>query len=70
MATPDDHVLAEALATQAGELLLEVRDRLVSEDAEAEDLRKPGDRPAHTLPMESLAAGRAGAPALSGEGAA
>jgi len=70
MATPDDHVLAEALATQAGELLLEVRDRLVSEDAEAEDLRKQGDRLAHAFLMESLAAERSGDAVLSEEGAA
>ncbi|MDP7549912.1 MAG: 3'(2'),5'-bisphosphate nucleotidase CysQ [Acidimicrobiales bacterium] len=70
MATPDDHVLAEALATQAGELLLEVRDRLVSEDAEAEDLRKQGDRQAHAFLMESLAAERPGDAVLSEEGAA
>jgi len=69
MATPDDHVLAEALATQAGELLLEVRDRLVSEGAEAGDLREQGDRQAHAFLMGSLAKMRPNDAVLSEEGA-
>ncbi len=60
----DDHVLAAWLATVAGERLLEVR----GEGLEGRELKDAGDRAAHELLMELLAAHRPGDAVLSEEG--
>jgi 3'(2'), 5'-bisphosphate nucleotidase len=60
----DDHVLAEWLATVAGERLLEVR----SEGLEGRELKDAGDRAAHELLMKLIAAHRPGDAVLSEEG--
>ncbi|MEO3887989.1 inositol monophosphatase family protein [Nonomuraea sp. B5E05] len=52
MTIRDDHALAADLATEAGELLLRVRERTGFDDPAA--LRAEGDRAAHVLLMESL----------------
>ncbi|MFG2076579.1 3'(2'), 5'-bisphosphate nucleotidase [Nonomuraea maritima] len=53
MTIRDDHALAADLATEAGELLLRIRERVGFDDPKA--LRAEGDRGAHVLLMESLA---------------
>ena len=53
MTIRDDHALAADLASQAGELLLEVRERVGFADPAA--LRAEGDRAAHVQLMEALA---------------
>ena len=52
----DDHVLAEWLATVAGERLLEVR----AEGLEGRELKDAGDQAAHELLMKLLATHRPG----------
>ena len=54
-ATVDDHRLAVAVANRAGELLVELRARLVAEGAEAQVLKDTGDRRAHELIVDALA---------------
>ncbi|MEV1169369.1 3'(2'),5'-bisphosphate nucleotidase CysQ [Nonomuraea sp. NPDC049784] len=53
MTIRDDHALAADLATEAGERLLQVRERTGFADAAA--LRAEGDRSSHVFLMESLA---------------
>ncbi|HET9996003.1 MAG TPA: 3'(2'),5'-bisphosphate nucleotidase CysQ [Nocardioides sp.] len=60
----DDHVLAEWLATVAGERLLEVR----AEGLEGRELKDAGDRAAHELLMKLLATHRPDDAVLSEEG--
>ena len=60
----DDHVLAEWLATVAGERLLEVR----GEGLEGRELKDAGDQAAHELLMKLLAAHRPDDSVLSEEG--
>jgi 3'(2'), 5'-bisphosphate nucleotidase len=60
----DDHVLAEWLATVAGERLLEVR----GEGLEGKELKDAGDLAAHDLLMALLAANRPEDAVLSEEG--
>lgn len=60
----DDHALAAWLATQAGELLLEVRTR----GLEGRELKDTGDRESHEWLMEALAAARPHDRILSEEG--
>jgi 3'(2'), 5'-bisphosphate nucleotidase len=60
----DDHVLAEWLATVAGELLLEVR----AEGLEGRELKDAGDRAAHEVLTRLLAAHRPDDAVLSEEG--
>jgi 3'(2'), 5'-bisphosphate nucleotidase len=68
-ATADDHRLAIGVATDAGELLVELRARLVAEGAEAQVLKDTGDRRAHHLIVDALAARlAAGDAVLSEEG--
>ncbi|MXW95891.1 MAG: 3'(2'),5'-bisphosphate nucleotidase CysQ [Acidimicrobiaceae bacterium] len=64
----DDHRLAAQLARRAGELLVELRQRLVS-DAPAAVLGAEGDRRAHELLVSELAAARPSDAVLSEEGA-
>ena len=61
----DDHVLAEWLATVAGERLLEVR----AEGLEGRELKDAGDQAAHEVLMKLLAAHRRDDSVLSEEGA-
>jgi 3'(2'), 5'-bisphosphate nucleotidase len=68
--TDDDHSLAAALATEAGELLVGLRARLAAEGADGKALGRAGDAAAHELLMERLAAARPGDAVLSEEGVA
>ena len=65
----DDHRLAADLARQAGDLLVELQQRLVSDGAPAAVLRAEGDRQAHELLVRELAAARPADAVLSEEGA-
>ena len=65
----DDHRLSADLAHRAGELLVELRARLVGEGAPAAVLRAEGDRQAHELLAAELAAARPADAVLSEEGA-
>jgi 3'(2'), 5'-bisphosphate nucleotidase len=53
-ATDADHELAEALATQAGELLVDLRVQLLREGADRNAIKDEGDRQAHDLLMAAL----------------
>ena len=64
----DDHQLAAQLATEAGDLLLELRARLSAEDAPPAVLKAEGDRQAHELLMRRLAEERPDDAVLSEEG--
>ena len=64
-----DHRLAADLAHRAGELLIELRVRLVGEGAPAAVLRAEGDRRAHELLVSELTVARPGDAVLSEEGA-
>ena len=64
----DDHRLAADLAHRAGELLVELQQRLVGEEAPAAVLRAEGDRRAHELLVSELAAARPADAVLSEEG--
>ena len=63
----NDHDLAAALATAAGELLLAVREELA--DASADERKAAGDQRSHDYLMEELAAARPDDAVLSEEGA-
>jgi 3'(2'), 5'-bisphosphate nucleotidase len=63
-----DHLLAADLAKGAGELLLDVRERLVAAGAGAAELKAEGDRIAHEYLMERLATLRPDDAILSEEG--
>ena len=63
----NDHDLAAALATAAGELLLAVREELA--DASADERKAAGDARSHDYLMEELAAARPDDAVLSEEGA-
>ncbi len=67
LVTQADHRLAAALAAEAGELLVALRDRLESEGAPAAVLKAEGDRRAHRLLADRLAAARPGDAVLSEE---
>lgn len=64
----DDHRLAADLARRAGDLLVELQERLVSDGAPAAVLRAEGDRQAHDLLVRELAAARPADAVLSEEG--
>ena len=66
--TLDDHRLAAQLATEAGELLLELRARLTIADAPPAMLKAEGDRQAHELLIGRLAELRPADAVLSEEG--
>ena len=61
-----DHELAARLATEAGRLLLQVRDELA--DATGGERKAAGDKRSHDFLMEALAAERPGDAVLSEEG--
>jgi 3'(2'), 5'-bisphosphate nucleotidase len=50
-----DHQLAVAVASEAGELLVELRARLVADRADSSTLKDEGDRRAHVMIMARLA---------------
>jgi 3'(2'), 5'-bisphosphate nucleotidase len=62
-----DHEVAAALATEAGELLLRVREELA--DATAAERKDAGDKRSHDFLMDALAKARPGDAVLSEEGA-
>lgn len=68
MADHQDHLLARDLAEAAGELLLDLRSRLVAEGASSQEIRDEGDRLAHRLLMEQLGEARPDDAVLSEEG--
>ncbi|WP_038862230.1 inositol monophosphatase family protein, partial [Mycobacterium avium] len=63
----NDHELAARLATEAGRLLLGVRDEFA--DAPASERKAAGDKRSHDFLIEALAAERPGDAVLSEEGA-
>ena len=65
--TRDDHRLAAELASEAGELLVELRGRLAADGAPAAVLRAEGDRRAHRFLADRLAAARPDDAVLSEE---
>src|SRR5690242_2655389 len=68
-ARPDDHARAVAIAEQAGELLLELREELVANGADSSTLKDLGDARSHDLIMSALAGAlAAGDAVLSEEG--
>jgi 3'(2'), 5'-bisphosphate nucleotidase len=69
-ATPDDHALAARLATDAGRLLVELRDTLSAEGIAGKQLGREGDARAHELLVGRLAELRTGDAVLSEEGLA
>ncbi len=68
MAQPDDHALAESVATETGALLVEVRDRLFSSGAGTWEVRDTGDSDAHRHIVKRLAEARPDDAILSEEG--
>ncbi|TRW80901.1 3'(2'),5'-bisphosphate nucleotidase CysQ [Mycolicibacterium sp. 018/SC-01/001] len=64
--TESDHEVAARLATEAGELLLEVRAEFA--DADAAERKAAGDKRSHDFLMEALTAARPGDAVLSEEG--
>ena len=66
--TPEDHQLATDLAHAAGELLLEVRARLLDHEADVATIKDEGDRIAHEFLMHELADARPEDAVLSEEG--
>lgn len=54
-ASPEDHRLAATLAREAGRLLVDLRERLVGESAQASQLKDEGDRQANELLLSRLA---------------
>jgi 3'(2'), 5'-bisphosphate nucleotidase len=69
-ATPDDHALAARLATDAGRLLVDLRDKLSEEGIAGKPLGREGDARAHELLVGRLAELRPGDAVLSEEGLA
>ncbi len=67
-ATSEDHQLAHDLAAETGELLMAVRDRLVTAGATAGELKDTGDSEAHNLIVQRLAEARPDDAVLSEEG--
>jgi 3'(2'), 5'-bisphosphate nucleotidase len=65
--TRSDHDVAARLATQAGELLLGVRDELA--DSSSAERKSAGDKRSHEFLMAALASERPGDAVLSEEGA-
>jgi len=66
--TPDDHREAKRVADIAGELLLELRERLVADGTPPAVLKDEGDRQAHERIMAELGASRPDDAVLSEEG--
>jgi 3'(2'), 5'-bisphosphate nucleotidase len=68
LARLDDDALAAALASEAGELLVALRERLHGEGVDGKELKDRGDRESHELLVERLAAARPDDAVLSEEG--
>lgn len=68
MADPEDHQLAATLATEAGNLLVDVRAELGAQGVAARELKDEGDRRSHELLMRRLADARPDDAVLSEEG--
>ena len=68
-ATARDHERAAAIASAAGELLLEVRAELESRAARPRDVKAAGDKRSHDFIMQALGAEFPGDAVLSEEGA-
>lgn len=68
MALPDDHLLAAAVAHEAGELLRQLRAELGERGASGEELKAEGDRQSHELIMSRLTQARPDDAILSEEG--
>jgi len=66
--SPSDHAEAARLATEAGVLLLELRERLVAEDTPGAVIKDTGDQVAHDFLMAELANVRPDDAVLSEEG--
>lgn len=66
-ATSDDHRLARRLATDAGRLLVELRDQMAAQDAEPTAIKEAGDLAAHRFIVETLATERPDDAVLSEE---
>lgn len=56
MATPADHAAAARIATEAGELLVDVRERLFRSGADTWTIKDEGDEQAHLYIMKQLSA--------------
>ena len=54
MVLADDHALAASVATEAGNLLVEMRERLFVQGAGSRTVGDVGDREAHRLIVERL----------------
>jgi 3'(2'), 5'-bisphosphate nucleotidase len=67
LVSPDDHALASRVAAEAGELLIDLRQRLTAEAVSPRTLRDAGDAQAHELIMRLLAEERPDDPVLSEE---
>ncbi|MEM9131606.1 MAG: 3'(2'),5'-bisphosphate nucleotidase CysQ [Actinomycetota bacterium] len=67
--TPDDHALASRLAVETGKILVDLRQRMVTEGTTHWDLKDAGDAAAHRFIVQSLATERPGDAVLSEEGA-
>jgi 3'(2'), 5'-bisphosphate nucleotidase len=67
-ASPHDHAEAARIATQAGELLVSVRERMVAEGSTSGMLKYAGDRSAHEMIVRELAQAFPGDAVLSEEG--
>jgi 3'(2'), 5'-bisphosphate nucleotidase len=67
-ASPDDHAEAARIATRAGELLVDMRERMVAEGTTTGMLKYAGDRSAHEFIVGELAARFPADAVLSEEG--
>jgi 3'(2'), 5'-bisphosphate nucleotidase len=68
-AFPDDHRLSRTLASEAGRMLVELRNRMAGEDADPGAIKDAGDLLAHHYLVEALGAQRPDDAVLSEEGA-
>jgi 3'(2'), 5'-bisphosphate nucleotidase len=69
MTTLNDHQFARQLATDAGQVLVELRAKLTAEGVTGKDLKDAGDQASHEYIMKTLAAERPDDAVLSEEGA-
>ncbi|WP_419920701.1 3'(2'),5'-bisphosphate nucleotidase CysQ [Candidatus Poriferisodalis sp.] len=68
MAQSCDHALAASVATEAGAMLVEIRERMFNAGAGTWEVRDTGDMEAHRLIMNRLSEARPGDAILSEEG--
>ena len=54
MANPEDHAIAARIATQAGELLVDLRERLFAQGADSWTVKDTGDLEAHRFIHRAL----------------